>query len=162
MNKNKILLLLVIVGVIVVGVILLLTVPDPHKYDKGSHPARFSSSQTQSSAPAALDTKIDSQVVVTVEVTPLALSSKDSNWTFDVGLNTHSEELNQDMMNIAVLVDDRGKEYKPISWDGVGPGGHHRRGTLTFSKVTPVPKSIELKISNVDVPIRTFVWNIIN
>jgi hypothetical protein len=162
MNKNKILLVAGIVVAIGIGVILLLSAPDPHRYDKGSHPARLGSSQTQSPTPVVLDTKIDSQGVVTVEVTPLTLSSNDSNWTFDVGLNTHSEELNQDMMKAAVLVDDVGNEYKPISWDGSVPGGHHRRGTLTFSKVTPVPKTIELKISNVDVPVRTFVWNIIN
>ncbi len=30
-----------------------------------------------------------------------------------------------------MLRDDTGNEYRPVSWDSA-PGGHHRKGTLTF------------------------------
>lgn len=103
------------------------------------------------------ETKIDDQDNVSVVVTPLDLSPQSVEWRFDVGMNTHSVELNQDMTKIAVLVDDQGKEYKPLAWTGP-TGGHHREGTLTFARITPTPKSIELKITGIADVVRTFVW----
>ncbi|HQU09096.1 MAG TPA: hypothetical protein PLV25_03935, partial [Opitutales bacterium] len=87
------------------------------------------------------ETKIDDQANVNVVITPLDLSPQSAEWTFDVGMNTHSVELDQDMTKVAVLVDDQGKEYKPLAWAGP-TGGHHREGTLTFARITPTPKSI--------------------
>ncbi len=58
--------------------------------------------------------------------------------TFAVAMNTHSVELDSyDLGEMAVLRDDLDQEYHPTSWDS-GPGGHHRRGTLTF----PLPNSV--------------------
>ncbi len=52
---------------------------------------------------------------------------------FDVTMNTHSLDLDQyDLGELAVLRDDMGNEYHPVSWDSA-PGGHHRNGILTFS-----------------------------
>ena len=79
-------------------------------------------------------------------------------WKFDIAMNTHSVELNQDMTKVAVLVDDQGKEYKPISWQGAESGGHHREGVLIFNQITPTPKSIELKITGIGGVVRNFVW----
>jgi len=65
-------------------------------------------------------------------------------------------------MNLSMLRDDMGNEYYPESWDS-RPGGHHRRGTLTF----PVPDSvsqretayIELIIRDVaGIENRTLTW----
>ncbi len=57
---------------------------------------------------------------------------------FNVAMNTHSVELDQyDLGELAVLRDDMGNEYHPVSWDSA-PGGHHRKGTLTF----PLPDSV--------------------
>lgn len=103
------------------------------------------------------DTKIDDQESVNVVITPLDLSPQSAEWKFDVGMSTHSVELDQDMTKIAVLVDDQGKEYKPLAWAGP-TGGHHREGTLTFARITPTPKSIELKITGIADVVRTFVW----
>jgi hypothetical protein len=51
---------------------------------------------------------------------------------FNVAMNTHSVDLDQyDLGELAVLRDDMGNEYHPVSWDSA-PGGHHRRGTLAF------------------------------
>jgi hypothetical protein len=72
-------------------------------------------------------------------------------------MNTHSVELDQDMTKIAILVDDQGKEYKPISWEGP-VGGHHREGMLIFNQITPNPKSVELKISSIGGVVRSFTW----
>jgi len=106
------------------------------------------------------ESKIDDQANVTVEVTPLDLSPQSAEWKFNISLNTHSGSLDQDLTNVAVLVDDRGKEYKPIGWEGSPPGGHHRNGTLAFKAVTPAPKSIELRISGVGGVDRNFTWQL--
>lgn len=105
------------------------------------------------------ETKTEEQASVTLVVTPIDLSQNSKEWKFDVGMNTHSVELDQDMGKVTVLVDDQGKEYKPISWEGPA-GGHHREGVLTFNQVTPIPKSIMLKISGIGNVVRTFTWQL--
>lgn len=105
------------------------------------------------------ETKTDDQASVTVVVTPLNLSPQSTDWKFDIGMNTHSVELDQDMMKSVILVDDQSKEYKPIRWEGPA-GGHHREGVLTFSPITPTPKSIELKVSDIGGVVRTFSWQL--
>jgi hypothetical protein len=66
------------------------------------------------------------------------VSVDDASLVFKVAMNTHSVDLDQyDLSRLAILQDDAGNEYHPISWDSA-PGGHHRRGTLTF----PVPDSL--------------------
>ena len=105
------------------------------------------------------ETKTEEQADVTVVVTPIDLSLNSKEWRFDVGMNTHSVELDQDMTKIAILVDDQGKEYKPISWEGP-TGGHHREGVLKFNQITPIPKSVELKISEIGGVVRSFSWQL--
>lgn len=106
------------------------------------------------------ETKTEEQADVTVIVTPIDLSLNSKEWKFDVGMNTHSVELDQDMIKVAVLVDDSGKEYKPLSWNGSEPDGHHREGVLKFNQIIPIPKSIELKISGIGGVVRSFVWKL--
>lgn len=61
------------------------------------------------------------------------IEAGDNSLAFNVDLNTHSVDLDQyDLKELAVLRDDAGNEYRPLSWDSA-PGGHHRRGTLTFT-----------------------------
>lgn len=104
-----------------------------------------------------LESKVDDQASVTVAVTPIDISSKSKEWKFDIVMDTHSVELDQDMTESAVLISDQGKEYKPISWEG-SSGGHHREGILTFNQIIPVPKSVELKISSIGDVVRSFTW----
>jgi len=106
-----------------------------------------------------LETKTDDQASVTVVVTPLDVSPQSATWKFDIGISTHSVELDQDMTKIVVLVDDKGKEYAPIKWEGP-TGSHHREGVLSFNPITPAPKSIELKISGVGSVLRSFSWDL--
>lgn len=106
------------------------------------------------------ESKIDDQANVTVTVTPILLSEESEEWKFDVVMDTHSVELDQDMTKIATLVDDSGKEYEPLRWEGAPAGGHHREGILTFNSVTPISKSFELKISNIGGVVRTFSWQL--
>ncbi|MAZ40855.1 hypothetical protein CL654_01960 [bacterium] len=92
---------------------------------------------------------------VSVTVTPLdeTLSS------FDVVLNTHSMDINEDMVEVSIMVDEKGNEYKPVGWEGDPAGGHHREGILSFKEIEPEAKSITLFIRNVGgVEERKFEW----
>lgn len=109
------------------------------------------------SAPA-MPSQTSSQDGVVVKVTPNAIGPGAAEWKFAVALDTHSQELGDDLANTAVLVLD-GSERKPTDWNGASPGGHHRDGTLTFAAPAEAPKLIELRIQrpNEAAP-RVFRW----
>lgn len=51
------------------------------------------------------------------------------------------------------------KQYSPLEWQGAPPGGHHRKGVLTFRAISPQLPSIELQIRLVnDRSPRKFTW----
>ena len=107
----------------------------------------------------SFDTKTDEQGQVTVKVTLQTFSK--NLWKFNIVFDTHSIELNEDIIQIAELIDSEGNVFKPIAWEGAGPGGHHREGVLTFNQVQPLPEYVELKIKNIGgVTERSFRWNI--
>ncbi|MDO8552285.1 MAG: hypothetical protein Q7S01_02005 [bacterium] len=150
--------LLVIGGAIIVALFL--------AYGQNSQPQPGSSSgfppepPAQSSVGAGYEEITDSQGIVAVTVTPFQLSAADSVWKFKVVLDVHSGSLDQDMLTTAVLVDDSNRIYRPTKWDGAPPGGHHREGVLSFMTSTSVPKQVQLKILNIDVPERNFTWTL--
>ncbi len=110
-----------------------------------------------SAAPYESQTNSDSGVEVVAQ--PLDLGS--STWTFDFGINTHSGSLDVDILKSVVLADNRGDTAAPIAWDGPGPGGHHRSGTLTFNAITPLPDAITLTAKDIGgVATRTFTWQL--
>ena len=98
------------------------------------------------SAAAQLAPQKTSQGGVTVVVTPAELGAGAKEWTFKVVLDTHSQELSDDLVRTAVLIDGAGREAKPLAWEGAGPGGHHRQGLLRFATIQPSPQAIELRI----------------
>ena len=98
---------------------------------------------------------------VTVAVTPQNLAASAKSWDFKVVLDTHSGELNDDLVKAATLIDDKGGRHAPVKWEGAGPGGHHREGTLKFNAVTPTPTSIELRIARAgEAAPRSFRWQL--
>ena len=107
------------------------------------------------------ESKTDDQANVTVTVTPFDLSLTSNEWKFDVVLDTHSLELDQDMTEVAVLVGDDGKEYKPLRWEGAPVGGHHREGILFFTTIAPYPQHLKLNIKDVGGVQRLFSWILI-
>lgn len=97
---------------------------------------------------------------VKVTVTPGTLN-QGANLEFSVVLDTHSQDLSDDLVNTAVLTDDRGNEFKPLAWDGAPPGGHHRSGVLKFSAIEPPPAMLELRITRSgEAKPRTFRWKL--
>ena len=85
---------------------------------------------------------------------------------FDVILDTHSIDLSMDLVQLATLTTDSGTTNQALNWDAPR-GGHHVTGKLSFStslngtKVIEGAKSFCIKISNLDVPTRQFLWSLI-
>ena len=107
------------------------------------------------------ESKIDDQASVTITVTPSDLSLESNEWKFDVVMDTHSVELDQDMTKVAILTDDSGKEYGPVRWEGAPAGGHHREGILFFVPITPYPQHLKLNIKDVGGVQRLFSWTLV-
>ena len=98
---------------------------------------------------------------VTYKVIPKDLSTQAATWDFEISLDTHTGSLDQDMVAIIRLVDDKGNEYKAMKWDGDPPGSHHREGMLQFSPITPRPAFIELNIQTTGTTGKNSLrWNI--
>ncbi|HXF65206.1 MAG TPA: hypothetical protein VNK67_00715 [Burkholderiales bacterium] len=112
-------------------------------------------------AAAELSTQKSSDRGVTVAVTPQDLSAGAKSWDFKIVLDTHSVELDDDLVKTATLLDEKGTRHAPVKWDGAAPGGHHREGTLRFEPISPQPKSVELRIQRPGEPKpRVFIWRI--
>ncbi|HEX2996847.1 MAG TPA: hypothetical protein VHP14_18645 [Anaerolineales bacterium] len=119
----------------------------------------------QSSSTGQNLTRTDEQGAVMVDVTPGNLSNPVDSIEFEVGMNTHSVDLSMDLAALATLKTDTGRSVAPLSWEGMA-GGHHVSGKLIFpSQVDGKPllegaSTLTLVIQNVDVPERTFTWEI--
>ena|SRR3989338_8287953 len=110
---------------------------------------------------ASLLPQINSEGLVTVKVTPKDLTQSAASWDFEIILDTHSGNLDQDLTKTSVLTDDSENQFNAISWEGDPLQGHHRQGILKFPPITPKPQSIELKISQIgDIDERIFKWEL--
>jgi hypothetical protein len=84
-----------------------------------------------------------------------------SGWEFDVTMDTHTRPLDSDLTKTAVIVDDSGRHYIPLDWQGDPPGGHHRKGVLRFPTPSEPIKSFELQIQGLGGESkRSFQWTI--
>jgi hypothetical protein len=112
-------------------------------------------------AAAELPTQKTSERGVTVAATPLDLSPGAGAWEFRIVLDTHSQDLSDDLMQIALLLDDAGRKHSPVAWEGAGPGGHHREGVLKFRPLAPAPAAVELQIQRAgEAKPRSFRWQL--
>lgn len=112
-------------------------------------------------APGAPATQSSVDRGVTIKVTPKAIGASDTPWEFSVVLDTHSVDLNDDLVQGASLTTDDGRTLRPSRWIGAAPGGHHREGVLAFDVPTPRPASIELRIVRPgESAARTFRWQL--
>lgn len=83
---------------------------------------------------------------ITVRAKPIDLAANAKSWTFEIALDTHSQDLTDDFTRTAVLIDANGKPHMPLGWDGAAPGGHHRSGVLRFEPMNPLPAVLELRV----------------
>jgi hypothetical protein len=114
--------------------------------------------QTSLDATAA---QSSSEQGVTIKVTAKSIGLPGSRWEFAVVLDTHSADLSDDLSQSATLTTDDGRTFKPASWLGALPGGHHREGVLAFDVPAPQPGAIELRIDRLgESAPRTFRWQL--
>lgn len=107
-----------------------------------------------------LPARTDGRNMVTVQVQPEDIVPGQP-LRFKVKLNTHVVELDYDLAAISSLTDGQGRVLKPTAWEGAGPGGHHRSGTLVFPALSPDATALRLVIRGVaDVPERVFEWSL--
>lgn len=112
-------------------------------------------------SPEATTARSTSDRGVTIKVTPKSIGTPDSRWEFTVVLDTHSADLNDDLARSASLTTDEGRTFKPVSWEGAPPGGHHREGVLAFDVPAPRPGVIELRIARLgESAPRIFRWQL--
>lgn len=83
---------------------------------------------------------------VTVKVTPRNVAADAPVWVLGIVLETHSQELADDLLKTTVLVTDDGRQIQPSAWKGAAAGGHHREGTLEFAAPKPAPQAYELRM----------------
>lgn len=116
-------------------------------------------STTSSSRSVRYETIEQPEGNVTVIVTPLTLETGKPP-VFQIVFETHSVDLSFDVSTITTLTDDTGILYGVPVWNGTPPGGHHRKGTLSFSQpLTPSIQQVTITFLNIaDVPKRTFAW----
>lgn len=110
-------------------------------------------------AAQSLPSQTSTQSGVTIKATPKSLTG--SVWEFNVVFDTHTQELKDDLLKSAVLIDASGTQTSPIAWKGDPPAGHHREGILRFNPVTPPPASVELRIARPgESAPRSFRWTL--
>ncbi|RJX28423.1 MAG: hypothetical protein C4525_16865 [Desulfarculus sp.] len=111
-------------------------------------------------ASLAYDRQTDRQAAVNVEVQPSKLAPGQPA-VFQLRLSTHSVELSQDLTKVAALSDDAGNQYRPRSWQGSPPGGHHRSGTLTFPPLSSKAARVTLTLRGIGTAAqRSFAWEL--
>lgn len=95
---------------------------------------------------------------IKVTVTRQASANDAKTLNFEVTLETHAHDLNDDLTKSSMLITD-GKAYLPLAWKGSPPGGHHRKGVLSFDAISPKPEAMELQIRlSGDASPRSFRW----
>ena len=102
-----------------------------------------------------------SEANVSVTVTPRVLFTNEKP-VFDIAFETHSVDLAFDVTAIAILKDQNGNDLGDPKWDGSPPGGHHRSGSLSFSKPLPqTTQQVLLTLKDIaGVVKRTFTWEV--
>jgi hypothetical protein len=103
--------------------------------------------------------QVSNAASVNVKVTPRVVEGR--VWEFEVVLDTHSQDLGDDLARNASLVGSDGKELLPLEWKGAPPGGHHRSGVLRFPAPQPAPDALELRIRRTgEASPRVFRWTL--
>lgn len=97
---------------------------------------------------------------VTLRARPIEIAAHAKSWSFEISIDTHSQDLSDDFTRTAALIDANGKPHAPLAWEGAAPGGHHRTGTLRFDPISPFPAVLELRFQRPGEPApRNFRWS---
>lgn len=124
-----------------------------------------SGDQAQTDQLISENTRTDNQGAVVVDIKPLNLDQPGDTLIFDVSMNTHSVDLNMDLVPLTTLTTDTGVTVPALKWDGPS-GGHHVEGQLSFPETSDGKNlldgvsSITITIMDVDAAARTFTWQL--
>ncbi len=97
--------------------------------------------------PAQIVTQTSTVQGVTVAATAGNLGPGTSVWDFAVVLDSRSQDLPDDLVDNAVLLDDSGNVQRALVWEGAPTEGRHRAGVLKFFAPSARPQWIELRIT---------------
>ena len=114
-----------------------------------------SSDETPVAAPGLSGREVAAGAV-TVTITPTRIDAEGAEFT--VAFDTHSVDLDLDVAANAELTVD-GTDWVDPAWDGAGPGGHHRQGTIRFTAAGPSSGDAVLTIGGLDEPV-TASWTL--
>ncbi|MBK5204589.1 MAG: hypothetical protein JJD98_04020 [Polaromonas sp.] len=85
---------------------------------------------------------------VTIVIKPVKVLVGAATWSFQVSLSAQDQEVGDDLVRTAYIVNRADKKrLMPSAWVGDAPGGHQRKGVLSFKALKPLPKAIELRIA---------------
>jgi hypothetical protein len=107
--------------------------------------------------------QVDRQGSVEVKVSPVNLNNPGDTIDFEISLDTHSVDLNIDLVEIAMLMTDTGRFVLAEIWDAPS-GGHHVEGILSFPAnykgeyLLADVNELQLIFSNLYGPERKFIW----
>jgi hypothetical protein len=93
---------------------------------------------------------------VEVRVAPRRVGDRAA--VFALSLDTHSGDLGVDLQAAATLAVD-GEEWPISGFEGDGPGGHHREGTLRFRAAGSAKRRMRLIIRGMGGPVE-FTWSL--
>jgi len=156
-QQNSIKYLIFVILIVIAGLVVFFRLQPRQENSDAS----VSSSQTTPANQTALAPQTSEEGPVTIEVTPTDLSVSSTIWKFKLALDTHSEELNQDLTKVITMADDQDNSFQPIAWEGSPPEGHHREGELFFNAISPRPNSLSIIVKNIGgIVERTFRWDL--
>ncbi|MBR9707307.1 MAG: hypothetical protein GOV15_02625, partial [Candidatus Diapherotrites archaeon] len=121
--------------------------------------AALASVSSQKDFTIALAPLGDDQFRVSVEVTPVKVSSTE-NSEFEVAFNTHFVDLGFNVDEVSYLETGE-RKYLPLRWSGSPAGGHHRSGMLVFPPIDSGAESVKLVITaDAGIKERVFEWSL--
>ena len=98
-------------------------------------------------AQAQIVTQTSTVQGVTVAATAGNLGPRTTVWDFAVVLDSRNQELPDNLVDNAVLLDDSGNMQRALIWEGAPSEGRHRAGVLKFfAPGGPRPQWVELRI----------------
>ena len=99
---------------------------------------------------------------VTIAVQPVDVGPNAQTWTFRVTLSSNGQEMRDDMLRSAYILNRAAKRNEPpIGWEGDAPAGRERKGMLRFKALKPTPAAIELRVQRAgEAAPRVFRWDL--
>lgn len=113
--------------------------------------AERSDDSSDASAATGLGLETRTVTVERIEITVEPRRLDAGGAVFAITLETHSAELTMDLATATLVVD--ATAWPVAGWDGDGPGGHHREGTLRFDATGPSTSAAQLTLGGFAQPV---------